>query len=262
MKNILTLFLFLLIIPVTAQEYVPMLETGKTWNMFRANDTGGGYSYNIEITETVEINELTYFRIESLDNCEILLREDVLNKKVYRLINDQDVLLFDFSLGVGDLAPENFPISPFPFPLFIDEVGISDFFNILDLKFYGFDFYSIKLIESIGFSNNGIINCFDEGCQAIGIFEWDILMGMNEILSNGDFFRNNNIGLFYNSNTKQLQVINSTEKLHINLYSVLGNKVIDSYVQFKMDISHLTPGIYIYKLSKNNSVKTGKILVY
>jgi len=262
MKKIATLFFITLVSLVSAQEYIPMLEIGKIWNMEKHNDTGYVSPYVIEIIGTVQTNNLIYYRVESLFyNCEILLREDVLEKKVYRLINDQDVLMFDFSLGIGDLAVNNFPVNTFPFPLIIDEVGVGVFFNLSNLNFYGFQYYNMKYVDSIGSSSKGIISCFDEGCRANGLYDWDILVGMNEELNIIDYFSQNNISLFYNSVTKNIEV-NTNEKLQITIFSTLGEKIIDSEISNQLNVMQLSKGIYIYRIVKYNSIKTGKIIIY
>ena len=261
MKNVALLFFLLLLNSLTAQEYTPMLEVGKIWNMERHNDTGSSFSYNIKIMNTTEINGFMYYSVETSSNCAILLREDTIEKKVYRLLNDQDVLMFDFSLDVGDNVPNNFIHSPFAFGTLINEVEVDAFFGIPDLKYFGFEFYGFKIVESIGLSGTGILNCFDEGCQSIGIFEWDILVGMNEELNTNDFFSQNNIHLFYNVLSNNLE-INTNETVNVTLYSVLGEKIIASEMTNQISLSNIKTGVYFYNLRKGNSVKKGKILVY
>jgi len=263
MKNIALLFFLLLLNSLIAQEYTPMLEVGKIWNMERHIDTGSFYPYNIEITESINRNGYTYYRVQSINNCEILLREDVIEKKIYRLINNEDILMFDFSLEVGDVIPNNFSSIFIIDPTLIVS-GIGDFFGMNDLHYFDFTidpspYYQRDYTEGIGL-RSGIIYCFDNGCFG-SIYEVDRLVGINNILNTNDFFIQNSIDVFYNSKTKVLKLLNNSEEVHLNLFTILGHKVIDTDMVNQKYLPNLNSGIYIYLISKGQSIKTGKILV-
>jgi len=82
-------------------QYHPLLEN-PSWVVTIAN-FGGSNNVVINSGVDVEINGVTYKKF--IDNAwsgtEVFLREDVAAKKVYRRINNTDVLLYDFSLDVG-----------------------------------------------------------------------------------------------------------------------------------------------------------------
>ena len=91
-------FIFLLGFSVNffAQDYTPILELGKVWNMHHYNHfipiEQENYDFDISLDYMITINGIEYFHATN-DN---LFREDIANKKVNRLINDVEELLFDF----------------------------------------------------------------------------------------------------------------------------------------------------------------------
>jgi len=128
MKKLATLFLAILISTfqfINAQEYHPLIEEGKTWDDVACwfcvvcPDEAQRYFYT---GEDSLINGLVYSKIGSYDfisdsDSDICppyavdtlpntgfryLHEDVDSRKVYLLDNSQPVLLYDFSLEVGD----------------------------------------------------------------------------------------------------------------------------------------------------------------
>ncbi len=128
MKKLLTTLLLLLIFTsssfVYGQGYEPLVSSNKLWNILRNlnGDVVSTYTARIQEIDTV-INGNTYQKIVS-DTLDILppnfytdlgyLREDINEKKVYYinesshvffstiLANNEEVLLYDFSLEEGD----------------------------------------------------------------------------------------------------------------------------------------------------------------
>ena len=126
-KLLSTLFLLLTFVGSTfifGQGYIPLVKTNKLWNILRNfnGDIVSTYTARIQEIDTV-INGNTYQKIVS-DTLDILpqnfytdlgyLREDINEKKVYYineaqhvfysqiLLNNEEVLLYDFSLEEGD----------------------------------------------------------------------------------------------------------------------------------------------------------------
>lgn len=84
---------------------------------------------------------------------------------------------------------------------------------------------------------------------------------MNQTLSTNNYFTKNNIQLYYNSISKELNLTNSTVLIQIELYSVLGKKVVSTKITNSLPVYSLPTGIYFYQLSKNNTYSKGKILI-
>lgn len=136
MKTTTILVLVLYSFSLLGQNYIPMLQEGKTWDIYfwqNGNITpyiGGQYCY---IAGDTIINTITYQKIDCKEIIPIdqpvfagpfelsdasfryaLMREDTIAKKVYSLIYSQNTeetneyLVYDFSLEIGDtlIVPE------------------------------------------------------------------------------------------------------------------------------------------------------------
>lgn len=107
-KLLLTVLLIVTFLQSTfSQSYKPMLNNSswilKDYVSFRAPQTK-----TIEAGEDVEIGSYTYrkfidpFSAPGNSNHIVYLREDVDERKVYSLVNGEEVLLYDFNLFTGD----------------------------------------------------------------------------------------------------------------------------------------------------------------
>ena len=96
------IFLIFLAQKTFSQTYYPMLNNS-SWNIQISNFTGPEYRW-IEQGIDVTIGSFTYKKFIDVDysQTEIYVREDVANKKIFRRINNSDVLMCDFSLQVGN----------------------------------------------------------------------------------------------------------------------------------------------------------------
>jgi hypothetical protein len=235
-----------------------MLELGKVWNMHHYNYSipPDNYDYNISLDFTSQINGVIYFHASNGD----ILREDTTTKKVYKRVNNTDELLLDFDLSINDEIE-----SPL---IFIDETTFSKtvtiinngtFYGISNLKYYETD-CGEKIIEGIGVKNVGLFG-ISTLCSTLDYFEGNNLINMST-LSTNDYFTKNNIKLFYNQQENKIILSNTFELVNIEIYSALGKKIISVKTNDFINVSLLKKGIYFYSLSKDNSVKKGKILIY
>lgn len=94
------IFLTLLVQSTFSQTYVPLLNNS-SWNVQISTQIGPQYVW-IEQGIDVVIGSFTYKKFIDVYGEEIYVREDVSTKRVYRRINNSDVLMFDFSLQVGN----------------------------------------------------------------------------------------------------------------------------------------------------------------
>lgn len=97
------LFITLLCGTCFAQDYVPYLDNS-TWNVRTFSQLGGTQDYFFGPGVDEVVGDYTYKKYIDIlnDNEEVLLREDVAEKKVYRRIGTGEIVLFDFSLEVDD----------------------------------------------------------------------------------------------------------------------------------------------------------------
>lgn len=102
-KLLFTLMLLTLLVQMSfSQTYIPMLNNS-SWNIQISGQMGPQYKW-IEPGVNVVIGSFTYKKFIDVDysQTEIYVREDIATKRVYRRINNSDVLLCDFSLQVGN----------------------------------------------------------------------------------------------------------------------------------------------------------------
>jgi len=107
MKIIILLFFLLAgTIHLHGQEYVPLLDTTKVWNIFENwIYFGNTYPHYLEICET----DTTQFIIkkewhsEHIEELGYLFEDTVSQKVYYTNVNGDEVLLYDFSLSEGDV---------------------------------------------------------------------------------------------------------------------------------------------------------------
>ncbi|GEP51120.1 hypothetical protein FNO01nite_17920 [Flavobacterium noncentrifugens] len=104
MKTKLLPFLFLIFLngKSFSQDYFPLLNNA-SWNVEVAT-FGGSQTYAITQNGEAIIGAHTYKKfIDSDLSREYYIREDIAAKKVYKILNGSDVLLFDFNLHVSDV---------------------------------------------------------------------------------------------------------------------------------------------------------------
>jgi hypothetical protein len=104
---------------MAAQNYVPMLHEGKIWNFTTAtypqppNYSGDTSTVSFMLSGDTLINNKTYHILHQINcweagsdieniNAIAYLREDSINKQVFISHYDEELLLYDFSVEVGD----------------------------------------------------------------------------------------------------------------------------------------------------------------
>ena len=235
------------------QDYTPLLELNKTWNMFLYNDTGDSYSFDIEPINFVEIEGQTYYQIVASHNgCTTYLREDPIERKVYGISEGNEYLHYDFSKNVGDSIWVLDQLRE------ITSIEYGDFYGMENLRFFVLD-NVYKLIEGIGFETYGIIDAFEYGCLHVPIFELVLLSNMNQPLSIED----NNLLVFNvypNPVNSSLFVSSNADKLVLKIFNLLGQVLFTQNIDIgtsMIDLSFLDNGAYlmIWESTKGNGFK-------
>lgn len=118
MKPFYALFFCLLFTRISAQTYTPLLND---WNEWHLTNCYFGCLTDVYYTDgDTLVNGKSYKILDGFHyiNRNLLLREDVLAKKVYLTLTQpqyqEDVLLYDFSLTEGDSIVMRNPLTPFP----------------------------------------------------------------------------------------------------------------------------------------------------
>lgn len=115
----ISLWFYLAPTHVEAQLYQPMLKEANEWHITNCF-TGCFTDRYIAATDTI-VQGKSYKILDGFHyiSREFLLREDVASRKIYFLFirngkPDPEILLYDFSVAVGDSMKFTNPISPFP----------------------------------------------------------------------------------------------------------------------------------------------------
>ncbi len=279
-------------------DYIPMAVENANWVVTRFDgSTEPPFDDDVIFGYTIKgdtlINSIDYKKVyfnhlgntSSFINRELFgaIRDDIPNKKVYGIqftspdpnvycncdnVCDTEFLMYDFAMEIGDSYEDQCLMSDV---FILEEMSEQELYgenrmvqgmfeNIYDLGFG-------VVVEGIGgakglFEVNGSV--IGPGGQNLT----DFCIGTDQeclsqfLLSNDDYFIKNNINLFYNQTEKQLELTNNSNNLEIEIYSVLGKKVVAKTINTSLDVTQLQKGVYFYSLSKGNAIKKGKVLIY
>ena len=256
MKKIILLFSLLCFFnKANAQEYSPMLEIGKIWNIKITNDVGNIDYSNIEVMETIEIEGEIYFRLEGRNFCETFLREDIIEKKVYGISEGEEYLHYDYNLVIGDIIWVNGNYWN------VTGIGFGDFFGMENLKYFVLD-DTLKLIEGIGLETIGIADSFEYACLNHPIYEFIELINMNQPLGINDVTIDK-ISIFPNPVQDILQIETSidTQISSLSIFDTLGRIVLElNKPSNQIDVSNLTNGLFFVKIESNEGAIIKKVI--
>ena len=118
-RKLSLLLLFILSMPITAQNYIPMLDAPRQWHL---TTCFFGCSNDIYFTNgDTTLQGLNYKVLDGFHYISrtFLFREELTNQKVFLSYpagakGNEEVLIYDFSLTVGDSFNMKNPITPFP----------------------------------------------------------------------------------------------------------------------------------------------------
>lgn len=106
MKQVIFSFILLTVsLSTRGQEYVPLIDTSRIWNVAELFPHGGGaLNYEYLFGDTVTIGNTLYVEVKVNSEVFGYLREDTLSRRVYyrSIWDDESALLYDFSLEEGD----------------------------------------------------------------------------------------------------------------------------------------------------------------
>lgn len=272
------------------QNYYPLIEENRTWNVLNIIPSSGwppfDSTYNTSsyyISGDSTINNIQYKKLFN-SNEEIpvnwilrgLIREDS-TKKVWLKwpMNDEDKLLYDFSVTAGDSLTLGNDTSLY---YSVDSVTIVDINGSPRNKYWisQDDFlWQESWIEGIG-SNKGITN--SGMAQAVGGWSW--LLCMSEL--GGLIYMNPNYNtcylisttikesdqlLFkvYPNPTKDILIIENLENVNIESITILNlsGQIIKyfDHRESRLDISNISAGVILLKISSENGEIIKKIII-
>ena len=279
-----------------SQPYIPMLEEDNIWSVdFFSDPFGGGttgiITDQISLSGTTTINGYNYISIFINGNeGSCLLREE--NGIVYRYdsYNNQDVIMYDFNLDVGDVFV--FPdlmytsfCSRMEFyngPTEMEVIGISNEFianetrKVIEFDYYSESGYPCLWIEGIGstLGFDPVGDIIDIGYAYLVCFTKN---GMTYFFNNATSCDNTTLGLgdisygkidlYPNpvSTTSILQLPHNANIDQIKIFGISGRLVSEETVTANfITISNMdySSGLYFYQiLSGDNVLKTEMFIV-
>jgi hypothetical protein len=270
MKHVFTFFLVFILNQSYSQDYIPLLGIDKLWQIGLINGEGCPnpnsticYTTDLQFQDEVEINGVNYYHgVFFWDD--VYLREDTVLKKVFINYQEEEKLLYDFSISVGDTITV-FDLSFGPFvELILLEIDFVETEDGLLRRRYHFDGpWSIIWVEGIGNTTLGIMNqtegfgtwttllCFSqagielagESCT-VGISEFQVQDSRLEIFPNPASTRLN------------VRIPQGTVVDHVILVDAMGRIIQGSYSEnlesVSLNIESLPLGLYTLILTSED----------
>jgi hypothetical protein len=278
-----------------SQSYKPLLVEGNRWHVTLYD--GGIESFCLNITQQTTyvykigsdsiVNGKTYKKIlfdftgypyvrncgtyhNQQNNFAALLREDVNEKKVYKIINGttDEVVLYDFSLNTGDTVPNlgydfnnnsgNYVNSIITGDVFAKNVKA---FSVNSNVSSGY------IYEGIG-SSNGLLEGpterpFETG-RWLECFETSSGISCNSILANSEsVFKSSNPKLYFSKSDKSFKVITPDNKnVNVEFFDSAGQliKKIDTKTNQSFYLNRDFKGLLFYKIT-DDKMYSGKIIL-
>ncbi len=303
MRKLLSFFILFFLAKSFAQEYVPLLQQGNKWyeyNEYYSDGLGeisltsifingeeikNGVVYKKLYSNLYSkcINRYAYptacFSTGNADEFYKLIRENTAERKVYFYdeATNSDVLLYDFSLNVGDLLPLNFPFrennssyNPDDMVTVSQIVKNGKVFNQSVPNTYLTQEGIAKIYEGIG-SNTGLFYI-----PGKPIFEGGNVLNCFETLASGKSCESNFLSLKENSAPNEFVLVylkdhhsfkvigKSSEKLSVQFYDFSGKLLETKNVISNVDFQTNTifkGAVFMYKVTSSSSKFTGKILI-
>ena len=277
-KIILLLFVLTGTISLHGQDYVPLLDTNKVWNIFEhmiySGETHPHYLERCD-TDTTRFIIKKEWHSQHIEELGYLFEDTVSQKVYYTDLYDNEVLLYDFSLSEGDV---------FEYMLVtkVDSIQLLDDTYRKRIVFEGGD-YHLFWIEGIGSLMGGLLWIDWDFIKHIPeawllcYYENDSLLYRNDFLNlDCDYsFTDVNAEILDKSYIPKIYPNPFSQKVSISFKNtVYGEKpeimikALDGRVVYKeilnsdisLDLSFLSKGIYLLILTNKDFQHTTKII--
>lgn len=295
MKKITFIIAFFSGFGLFGQSYNPMLGSINEWQFTTCNF---GCTTDIYFTDgDTVVNSKTYKILDGYHyiNRNLLLRENEIEKKVYLTITEpqylEDLLLYDFSLKVGDTIEMLNPITPFPHSggyFILDSINTMP---LTDGNPYRHFYFTPTLSNTIstqnavwieGVGSLSIINApgGHPDINGVGHLSCSFLnmelrySNLDSIkacvpvhLNIGDFLsEKNELQLFAQSEKNRFILIPAESIKEVIVFDLSGKKLntlsFFAQNQIALDLSELRPGIYILKVNLTDfKTRTFKVII-
>jgi hypothetical protein len=257
-----------------SQSYIPMLNNS-TWNIVSAN-FGGQQNLPTAPGIDVIIGSFTYKKfVDPTTNTDVYLREDVVNRRVYRRVGNFDQLLYDFGLSNGSSITLS---NGYTYSVTTSTVNIYGGGTRKKIYLYNAAVPGENWIEGVGSSNNPFrpyyelpsdpyiyltcsaqngVNIYNHGIANGQSTPTDCstLLGIEDII-----YSKQEVNFSPNPFQKQLTItkITNFENSKINLYNSIGQivKVVENINgrNIVIDRENLISGIYFAQITENGKI--------
>jgi len=292
MKHKLILFITLLtlfsskVLKAQDEPYLPLLDTGKLWIEAKRLEFGGFKFTELWIGDRIIYNDTVYYELYGINTEPFYMREDTLERKVYIDCSFypepcEDVLLYDFSLQVGDSVDygEGY--------LYRLEVVETESISEINRKIYYLQpVWDMELpfaiwIEGIGSkagvlqpkSNPGLygmgmteLNCFYQNEELQYQSYSASVYGCNFEYLAIDKIEKNYLTIYPNPVTDILNIKIFNEQLNdikfeiIDIFGKVCKIGIINNTEFQVNVSDLPKGIYIIRFNYDNTINNQKFI--
>lgn len=294
MKTITSLLALFSGIFLFAQSYVPLIDQLNEWQFTTCNF---GCITDVYFTDgDTVVNGKNYKILDGYHyiNRNLLLRENTTEKKVYLTITEpqyiEDVLLYDFSMEVGDSIEMLNPITPFP-PnggyFLLDSIKLLPLADGNPYQHFYFSPTPANTISSQnaiwveGVGSLSIINApgghpdINEvghlSCSFLNMeLRYSNLDSINACepvqLSLNEFLNDLEIQLFAQGEKNRFLIVPAEKITEVAVFNISGKKLktlsFFNQNQIPLDLTEFKPGIYILKVSLTNySTRTFKVII-
>lgn len=287
--GVLATFLYVGIMMAAQAQYHPTLTYNKEW-LIKTCEFGNCLHDYYYFSEDTVIDGTFYKMLDGYHyGKNFFLREDLIERQVFLLINDgtpflEEYLLYDYGMKVGDSIYLRNPISPVSGIegfYHLDSIVPENFENDFRKVFYlhGKDqqnnVHETKWIEGIG--STGLINtpgvmgdtvnmaeliCASEyGKKAYSRKENDTCYSNPTFSIDGQNFEGE---FYYSQSDAELIIRSEIHPLRLTLFDASGKIILHQTLlgeQNEVNLSHLKKGIYLAYLEQKSAHKTIKVLV-
>lgn len=294
MKKIIIIILVLISSQLSAQ-YTPLhLDIGTFWKADAYNSLGTGIG-NLEI-KSESIGDTTilgkqYYIVRTITKHSgfnlvyypvdyfTYLRNDTINKKVFAYMNNQDSLIYDFDIQIGDTVHRTLFPNSYPYYT-VDSIGFEQIYGVTRKVYYTAPTTSSwssdsRLIEGIGtlfgfiaydynhgFENGAMTKCVKyNGTTLYG----DSSTSCDLPLSISNIKKTINVDVFPNPISSNLSIHFNEEVIkncNIDIKNIDGRTVIRQVGKIKneLNLGKLSNGIYILTIHNNDKFYSQKII--
>ncbi len=275
-EGIIFILFLTLNVSLHGQEYVPLIDTTRTWNVAEYGGHGGG-SENFEyfFGDTVSIDDTLYVEVKAQwlnkSNLQGYMREDTVSRKVYyrSIYDDESTLLYDFSLEEGDTVQLYGDPGQKYTVLQVDSIELlnGDFRKrwVFSLQFYH---TNAVWIEGIGNTTIYLLNPGDLDGSTIETvtlccYENEELVYMNDTYNtcyldwvNVSETNIETIKVYPNPARDHITIsAEAGAKLKVHMYNIQGRLILKQQIENHetFDISHFDPGLIFVRIIDNEN---------